>query len=119
MLDADADHVLIRMYNVGFGDCFLLVFPASDRPRKVLIDCGSHSAGRGPASIQDVCARVLSDVAGDGGVARIDLVIATHRHQDHVFVDAIDLGGVTLQAFDLEAEPLVERDRACVVFPNR
>lgn len=84
MLDADADHVLIRMYNVGFGDCFLLVFPASDRPRKVLIDCGSHSAGRGPASIQDVCARVVSDVAGDGGVARIDLVIATHRHQDHV-----------------------------------
>lgn len=40
------------------------------------------------------------------------------RHTDHVFVNAIDPNGATLQAFDIEADPLVERDRACVVFTD-
>lgn len=83
-LTVDQEHVLIRMYNVGFGDCFLLVFPALDRPRKVLIDCGSHSAGRGPVSIGEIAERIVSDVTDDDEVPRIDLVIGTHRHQDHV-----------------------------------
>jgi beta-lactamase superfamily II metal-dependent hydrolase len=83
-LKVDQEHVLIRMYNVGFGDCFLLVFPASDRPRKVLIDCGSHSAGRGPVSIGEIADRIRSDVTEDNGVPRVDVVIGTHRHQDHV-----------------------------------
>jgi len=72
------------MYNVGFGDCFLLAFPCADRPRKVLIDCGSHSAGAGPQPIADVARRVVSDVTEEDGTPRIDVVIATHRHQDHV-----------------------------------
>src|SRR4029453_13649292 len=42
-----------------------------------------------------------------------------NSHQDHVFVNAINLGSITLQAFDLEADPLVELDRAPVFFPNR
>lgn len=83
-LDVDRDHVLIRMYNVGFGDCFLLVFPAPDRLRKVLVDCGSHSAGRGPVSIGEIAERVVNDVTDEDGVPRLDLVIGTHRHQDHV-----------------------------------
>jgi beta-lactamase superfamily II metal-dependent hydrolase len=72
------------MYNVGFGDCFLLAFPAADRTRKVLIDCGSHSAGRGPQPIADVARRVVTDVTEEDGTPRIDVVVATHRHQDHV-----------------------------------
>ena len=40
--------VAVRMYNVGFGDCFLITFPAPDRPRKVLVDCGFHAAGPPP-----------------------------------------------------------------------
>lgn len=80
----DDKHVLIRMYNVGFGDCFLLVFPAPDRPRKVLIDCGVHFSGRNPTvPFNDVVQRVIEDVR-ENGVPTIDLVIATHRHQDHV-----------------------------------
>jgi hypothetical protein len=47
------------------------------------------------------------------------LPLEQNSHQDHVFVDAINLGGVTLQAFDLEADPLVKLDRDRVVFPNR
>ena len=76
--------VTVRMYNVGFGDSFLLTFPAADRPRRVLIDCGSHVSGPGPEPIGDVAGRIVRDVTGADGVPRIDVVIATHRHQDHV-----------------------------------
>lgn len=77
------DHVTIRMYNVGLGDCFLLTFPAPGRDRKVLIDCGVHSSGPGPRKIDEVASRIVEDVR-ENGKARIDVVIATHRHQDHV-----------------------------------
>lgn len=78
------NHVSIRMYNIGFGDCFLLTFPAPDRPRKVLIDCGVHFLGRNKEQpFDDVLGQLIDDVKEDG-VPIIDLVIATHRHQDHV-----------------------------------
>jgi beta-lactamase superfamily II metal-dependent hydrolase len=95
-------HVTIRMYNVGFGDAFLLVFPAPDRPRKVLIDCGVHFQGKNPkAPIKEIVKQIIADVTEDSG-PRIDLVIATHRHQDHVegFDDAswkqVEVGEVWL-----------------------
>ena len=78
------NHVSIRMYNIGFGDCFLLTFPAADRPRKVLIDCGVNFLGKNKEqTFDDVVARLIEDAKEDG-VPKIDLVIATHRHQDHV-----------------------------------
>jgi beta-lactamase superfamily II metal-dependent hydrolase len=79
---ADA-RVTVRMYNVGFGDCFLLTFPAADRPRKVLIDCGTHPSGDALHPLPDVVERVIEDVT-EGGRPRIDVVIGTHRHRDHV-----------------------------------
>ena len=76
--------ITIRMYNVGFGDAFLLAFPAPDRPRKVLIDCGVHFAGTNPqAPLARLVEQIVNDVT-EGGTPRIDLVICTHRHQDHV-----------------------------------
>jgi len=75
--------VAIRMYNVGFGDAFLLTFPADDRPRRVLIDCGSHAAGPPPAGMEAVVAQIIADVT-EGGTPHIDVVVATHRHRDHV-----------------------------------
>jgi beta-lactamase superfamily II metal-dependent hydrolase len=81
---ATGNHVSVRMYNVGFGDCFLLTFPAPDRPRKVLIDCGFHAAGPPPGPIREVVDAVLADATEAGG-PRIDVVICSHRHRDHVF----------------------------------
>lgn len=78
-----AGEVAVRMYNVGFGDAFLLTFPADDRPRRVLIDCGSHAAGPPPAGMEAVVAQIIQDVS-DGGRPYIDVVVATHRHRDHV-----------------------------------
>lgn len=74
--------VKISMYNVGFGDCFLLRFPAPDRERSVLIDCGSIK--QGAAGATDLIVRqIVEDVTTDG-TARIDVVAMSHRHKDHV-----------------------------------
>jgi beta-lactamase superfamily II metal-dependent hydrolase len=71
------------MYNAGFGDCFLLTFPGPDRNRKVLIDCGKHMlCGAGP-KLSRVVDQVLEDIK-EGGEYRVDVVVATHRHRDHV-----------------------------------
>lgn len=79
------DQVRVRMYNVGFGDCFLMSWPGPDRPAKVLIDCGTHSHGAGPYPIGEVVDRIIDDVREkDSGTPRIDVVVGTHRHQDHV-----------------------------------
>jgi beta-lactamase superfamily II metal-dependent hydrolase len=75
----------IRMYNVGFGDCFLVTLTDGERPPvKVLFDCGSHAASKRPRPMKAVVKQILADVCDEDGVARIDVVIGTHRHQDHV-----------------------------------
>lgn len=74
--------IQIRMYNVGFGDCFLLILPTKET---ILVDAGFHSAGPGPFSGNELVGQVVADVTSATGRARIDVVIATHRHQDHVF----------------------------------
>lgn len=76
--------VTIRMYNVGFGDAFLLLFPDRNRPRRVLIDCGMHSIGPGPRKMKEVVKQIVQDTTDADGKSRIDVVVATHRHQDHV-----------------------------------
>ncbi len=81
----DRKHVKVRMYNVGFGDAFLLVIPHKERARKVLIDCGVHSSGPNVKhSINEMARQIVADVTEADGVPRIDVVICTHRHQDHV-----------------------------------
>ena len=74
--------VSIRMYNVGFGDCFLITLPGK---RTVLVDAGFHSQGKGKFSGNELPDQILTDVMSIKGEPRIDVVIATHRHQDHVF----------------------------------
>jgi beta-lactamase superfamily II metal-dependent hydrolase len=75
--------VRVRMYNTGFGDCFLLTLPASDRPRKVLIDCGKHTLSTTGPKLTRVVDKVLEDIAEPAG-PKVDVIVATHRHRDHV-----------------------------------
>ena len=72
----------IRMYNVGFGDCFLVKIPHNGAMLKVLFDCGSIKAG--PRPIAEVVKDVVAEVTDTDGKPRIDVVVATHRHKDHV-----------------------------------
>jgi hypothetical protein len=68
----------IRMYEVGFGDCFLLGFHDASDSKYVLIDCGTITEKKAQLdkSVSDI-------IATTGG--RLALVIATHRHKDHVW----------------------------------
>ena len=108
--------ITVRMYNVGFGDCFLLFFPHDDGVSKVLIDCGAHFRGKGPRKMKEVVARIIDDVTDDGK-ARIDVVIATHRHQDHVsgFQEEawndVDVGEVWLPWTEHPTDPEARRIR--------
>jgi hypothetical protein len=46
----------IRMYNVGFGDSFLVFVPFEGRVLKMLFDCGSIKQGEKP--IRDIVNRI-------------------------------------------------------------
>ncbi len=73
--------VTIFSYQVGFGDCFLLRFSYPARARHVLIDFGTTGL---PA---DAAGNRLLDIARDiAGKCngRLDAVVATHRHADHI-----------------------------------
>jgi len=77
-----SDVVKVSMYNVGFGDCFLLRFPCHDRERTVLIDCGSIKQGAAGGT-DEIVKQIIEDVTTDG-VPQIDVVAMSHRHKDHV-----------------------------------
>jgi glyoxylase-like metal-dependent hydrolase (beta-lactamase superfamily II) len=72
----------IFSYQVGFGDCFLLRFgyPAG-RARHVLIDFGSTGLPDGTAD--DHMLAIARDVRDKCG-GKLDVVVATHRHADHI-----------------------------------
>ena len=69
----------VRMYHVGFGDCFLLSFPSGNGHRHVLVDCGAHPKGT-LGNLTEV-AENIRDVTGN----HLTAVVATHRHQDHIW----------------------------------
>ena len=68
----------VRMYNVGFGDCFLLTFHYATAPgdQHILIDFGTLAGGADMAGI----AQEIHDTCG----GKLYAVIATHRHRDHI-----------------------------------
>lgn len=71
----------IRAYQMGFGDCFLLSFAYDDASaRHILIDFGSTGL---PADTEVSVDDVAADIAQKCGGA-LDIVVATHRHKDHI-----------------------------------
>lgn len=85
----------VRMYNVGFGDCFLLSVPyteAAGGKRHVLIDYGSSGKPDGaPAKLmRRIAENIQAHVAGQRFA-----VVATHRHRDHIngFDDTVASAG--------------------------
>ena len=75
--------VTIRMYNVGFGDCFLLTFEYGNGARHMLVDFGSTSAPKSGSRKVDYMERVANDVKSVCK-GKLDVLVATHRHRDHV-----------------------------------
>lgn len=76
------ERIHLFTYQVGFGDCFLLRFAyRSGRDRHVLIDFGTTGLPEAVASAHLV--RVATDIAARCN-GRLDAVVATHRHADHI-----------------------------------
>lgn len=82
--------VAVRMYQVGFGDCFLVSFSYSepltdDRAvRHMLVDFGSTHGPKGsrkdgPSVVEKAAARIEEHAGG-----QLDVVVLTHRHRDHL-----------------------------------
>ena len=74
----------VRMYVVGFGDCFLVTARPGRRVWRMLVDCGVHNQGIGDHSMDEVVGDVVAACTDADGRARLDVVVATHRHQDHI-----------------------------------
>ena len=99
--------VRVTMYQVGFGDCFMLSFPYQDRDRHVLIDCGTSS--NKADHMADVAAAITEDCGG-----HLDAIVATHRHSDHLSAFGLKDAGATLFELrpDLVVQPWTEHPEA-------
>lgn len=82
--------ITIFSYQVGFGDCFLLRFHYSGRDRHVLVDFGTTKLPEGAPKNQMVL--IAQDIAAKCG-NKLDAVVATHRHADHISGFATNAAG--------------------------
>jgi len=75
--------IRIRMYRVGFGDCFLLSLPeetgqSAGQYNHILIDCGVHA--QGDIGTMEKVVNNIAEVT-DGS---LDIIVASHAHRDHI-----------------------------------
>jgi beta-lactamase superfamily II metal-dependent hydrolase len=102
----------VRMYNVGFGDSFLILLPGK---RTLLVDAGFHSQGKGKFAANALAEQIAADAEAHCGKARIDVVIATHRHQDHVFAfnskawEDVEVGEVWMPWVEDRDDPVAKK----------
>jgi hypothetical protein len=100
------NHVRIRSYNVGFGDCFLMSFTyPGGEAKHILIDFGSTKLPRrGPKGLGQVAEKIRADSGG-----KLTMVVATHRHSDHISGFAGESGAIIAALEpDLVVQPWTE-----------
>jgi beta-lactamase superfamily II metal-dependent hydrolase len=81
----DPNRVTVRMYHVGFGDAFLVTVRRDGTTWRMLVDCGVHRSGQA-RPIAEVVNAIIADLVAEagGGPPRLDVVVATHHHADHI-----------------------------------
>jgi len=80
-----SDKLLVRTYDVGFGDCIYVRVPDRDQIRHILIDCGSSDKGGHDDALEQALQNIYEMLpAVDGGRRRLDLLVVTHKHRDHI-----------------------------------
>jgi beta-lactamase superfamily II metal-dependent hydrolase len=86
------EDLVVRMYNVRFGDAILVTIPDKDpstgrtATRRILIDVGNAPkvAGTGQGGDDKVFETVVGDILNQLGGHPLDLYVMTHEHLDHV-----------------------------------
>lgn len=79
-----ADKLLVRLYNVGLGDCIYCRIPKaheSGRDFHILIDCGTLSSTDYLSAAIDHLKTMLPK---NGNKRHVDLLVVTHEHKDHM-----------------------------------
>jgi beta-lactamase superfamily II metal-dependent hydrolase len=110
---AQPTSLTLRMFNVGFGDCFLLTFNYANSVRHMLVDFGSTSAPKRGAK-KDYMLRVAEKIK-EICAGKLHIVVATHRHRDHIsgFSTAAKTGKLIAQLNpDIVIQPWTEDPRA-------
>jgi hypothetical protein len=70
------------MYRLDeLGDCFLVTFVAGGKTSRMLIDCGSF---RNTAASIARLEKIVKDIKTELDGARLDVVVGTHQHNDHL-----------------------------------
>lgn len=85
------ESLTIYTYQVGFGDCFLLVFnyPDGDK-RNMLIDFGSTQKPAGYSNrLKDLMLKIAENIKDKCKIpgekrSKLHVVVASHRHRDHI-----------------------------------
>lgn len=72
--------LVLYTYRIGFGDCFLLRFEYGEAARHVLIDFGTSANPERMGSQKAQIAAHIKETCG----GKLDAIVATHRHSDHV-----------------------------------
>ncbi len=74
--------LLIRVYNVGLGDCIYIRVPDINRDVHILIDCGNkfEDLKRLKAAVDNLKTLLPKDVSGK---KHLDLLVVSHPHEDH------------------------------------
>jgi beta-lactamase superfamily II metal-dependent hydrolase len=86
-----ADKLLIRLFDVGLGDCIYCRIPKgheSGRDFHMLIDCGTLSSVSLLRDAMKALTPLLPEVAGK---RHVDLLVVTHEHKDHMTGFGLDI----------------------------
>jgi beta-lactamase superfamily II metal-dependent hydrolase len=85
MMARSGRSVTVRMYNVGFGDAFVVTVRRGQHRWRMLVDCGVHPAGQA-RPLEDAVKAIIADLAADStdGQPHLDVIAATHGHEDHI-----------------------------------
>ncbi len=99
-----ANKLLIRLFDVGLGDCVYCRIPQAHKDGRdfhILIDCGTLSTTDYLAEAIKTLTPLLPSIAGK---RHVDLLVVTHEHKDHMtgfgmkLWDGLSFGAIWMSA---------------------